>query len=147
MAVGVGVAVGVKVGVTTGVEDGVGVGVAVDVAVGVGVGVGIGVSVGVGVKVGVGVGVRVGVGVAVGAGVGVVDKHDSLPIVMNDPGEFWLLYSAVIQAADRAVLQIRTSSTSPLNRKSPYLDPIAALEIEIEEGLALLGPAISEPFL
>jgi len=155
VAVGVGVAVGVKVGVTTGVEDGVGVGVAVDVAVGVGVGVGIGVSVGVGVKVGVGVGVgvkvgvgvRVGVGVAVGAGVGVVDKHDSLPIVMNDPGEFWLLYSAVIQAADRAVLQIRTSSTSPLNRKSPYLDPIAALEIEIEEGLALLGPAISEPFL
>jgi len=145
VAVGVGVAVGVKVGVTTGVEDGVGVGVAVDVAVGVGVGVKVGVGVGVGVKVGVGV--RVGVGVAVGAGVGVVDKHDSLPIVMNDPGEFWLLYSAVIQAADRAVLQIRTSSTSPLNRKSPYLDPIAALEIEIEEGLALLGPAISEPFL
>jgi hypothetical protein len=34
------------------------------------------------------VGVGVAVGVAVGVGVGVVDGHDSLPIVMNVPGEF-----------------------------------------------------------
>jgi len=142
VGVAVGVPVGVEVGVSAGVEDGVGVDVAVEVAVGVGVGVAVAVAVGVGVDVEVGVGV-----IGAGVGVGVAEGHDSLPIVMNEPGEFWLLYSVVIQAAERAVLQIRTSSTSPLNRKSPYLDPIAALEIEIEEGLALLGPAISEPFL
>ena len=43
---------------------------------------------GVGVAVGVGVGVGVADGVAVGVGVGVADGHDSLPIVMNLPGEF-----------------------------------------------------------
>jgi hypothetical protein len=48
-----------------------------------------------------GVGVGVAIGVAVGVGVGVVDEHDSLPMVINVPGELWLLYSVVIQAALR----------------------------------------------
>src|SRR5207244_5858885 len=100
---------------------GVGVGVAVGVGVPVGVGVGgggVGVDVGVGVAVGVGgggVGVAVAIGVAVGVGVGVVVVQLSLPMVINVAGEFWLLYSVVIQAAERAVDAIRTSSMSPLH--------------------------------
>ena len=78
----------------------VGVGLAVGVAVGVGGGrVGVGVKVAVGVAVAVAVGV--GVGLAVGVGVGVWVPQFSLPMVINVPGELWLLYSAVIQAALR----------------------------------------------
>src|SRR5437762_13529500 len=52
---------------------------------------------------GVGEGVGVGVGVAVGVGVGegVAVAQLSLPMVINVPGELWLLYSVVIQVALR----------------------------------------------
>ena len=92
------------------------------VAVGVGVGgggVGVGVGVGVcggGVGGGVGgggVGVGVTIGVPVGVGVGVVDGHDSLPTVMNVPGELWLLYSVAVQLALRSTVESRTSSSVP----------------------------------
>ena len=66
---------------------------------GVGVGVDVGIGVGVGVGVVVGVGVRLGVGVGVGEGVAVAQL--SLPMVINVPGELWLLYSVVIQVALR----------------------------------------------
>ena len=46
-------------------------------------------------------GVGVGVGVAVGVGVGVGAAQLSLPMVINVPGELWLLYSVVTQAALR----------------------------------------------
>src|SRR6266550_1273859 len=97
---------------------------------------------------GVGVGVRVATGVAVGVSVGVADGHDSLPIVINVPGEFWLLYSVEIQAAERAVAAIRTSSMSPLHgllARAPL--PISASgKLEVV-GVAEVGPATSEPFL
>jgi len=70
----------------------------VDVGVAVGVGVGGG---GVGVGVGVDVGIGVGVGVGVGVGEGVAVAQLSLPMVINVPGELWLLYSVVIQVALR----------------------------------------------
>src|SRR5438094_2945257 len=139
---GVGVAVGVGVGVGVGVTVGVGV------AAGVGVAVGNGVGVGVGVAVGVGVGVGVATGVPVGVGVGVADGQDSLPMVINVPGEFWLLYSVVIQAAERAVADIRTSSMSPLHGLLPRAPlPISASGTLEVVGVAAVGPATSEPFL
>src|SRR6266496_2002884 len=109
-------------------------------------GLGVGVAVGVGVGAGVGVGVTVGV--AVGVGVGVADGHDSPPMVINVPGEFWLLYSVKIQPAERAVAAIRTSSISPLHGllvRAPL--PIRASgKLEVD-GVAEVGPATSEPFL
>ena len=92
---------------------GVGVGVAVGVAVGVGVSVGVGVAVGVAVGVGVDVGVAVGVAVGVGVGVGVGLPQLSLPMMINVPGEFWLLYSVVTQLAVRSIVDSRTSSRVP----------------------------------
>ena len=77
------------------------------VAVGVGVGGG---------RVGVGVGVvggGVGVGVAVGVGVGVGVAQLSLPMVINVPGELWLLYSVAVQVALRSIVDTRTSSSVP----------------------------------
>jgi len=107
--------------------------------------VGVGVAVGVG---GGGVGVAVAIGVAVGVGVGVVVVQLSLPMVINVAGEFWLLYSVVIQAAERAVADIRTSSISPLHgllARAPL--PIRASgKLEVD-GVAEVGPATSEPFL
>ena len=50
---------------------------------------------GVGVRTGDGVGVAVGV--AVGLGVGVGAAQFSLPMVINVPGELWLLYSVPTQ--------------------------------------------------
>ena len=149
LPVGVGVGVAVAVGVAVGVGVGVGGG-RVAVGVGVGVAVGITVAVGVAVAVAVGVGVAVGVavGVPVGVGVGVPDGHDSPPIVMNVPGEFWLLYSAVIQAAARFVLEIRTSSMLPLNGEDQEeLAPIVAKELVAVTGDAAVGPASSDPSL
>ena len=113
-------------------------------AVGVGVGAGVGVAVGVGVGVGVGV----AIGVAVGVGVGVADGHDSLPMVINVPGEFWLLYSVKIQAAERAVAAIRTSSMSPVHGLLPRAPlPIRASGTLEVVGVAAVGPATREPFL
>jgi hypothetical protein len=127
------------------------------VAVGVGVGgggVGVGVGVGgggVGVGVGgggVGVGVGVATGVPVGVGVGVVVGQLSLPMVINVPGEFWLLYSVVTQAAERAVAAIRTSSMSPVHGLLPRAPlPIRASDVIEVVGLAAVGPATSAPFL
>src|SRR5215475_7699922 len=93
--------------------EGVPVGVAVAVAVGAAVAVAVAVGVGVGGG-SVAVGVGVGAGVAVAVGVGVPDGHDSVPMVMNVPGLFCFLYSAAIQSVGRFVLEIRSSSTSPL---------------------------------
>jgi len=59
------------------------------------------------------VGVEVGVGLAVGVGVGVADGHDSLPMMMNVPGENWLLYSVVTQLGVRSIVESRTSSSVP----------------------------------
>ena len=81
------------------------------VALGVGVGVGVGVAVGVGVGVGVGLGVDVGV--AVGVGVGVAVAQLSLPMVINVPGELWLLYSVAAQLGLRSIVDSRTSSRVP----------------------------------
>src|SRR5262245_7562588 len=47
--------------------------------------------------------------------------HTFTPIVLSPPmerkvaGELWLAYSAAIQSAERAILEIRTSSIPPLN--------------------------------
>src|SRR6266403_2269433 len=100
-----------------------------------------------GLGVGVAVGVGVGVGVGVTVGVGVADGHDSLPMVINVAGEFWLLYSVEIQAAERAVAAIRTSSMSPLHGLLPRAPlPISASgKLEVV-GVAEVGPATSEPF-
>src|SRR5262249_57140882 len=51
--------------------------------------------------------VGVGVGVAVGVGVGVANGHDSLLMVINVPGELWLLYSVVTQLAGRSMVDSR----------------------------------------
>ena len=67
------------------------------------------VGVGVGVEVGVGVGVSIGVGV----GVGVAVPQLSLPMMINVPGELWLLYSVVTQLALRSIVDSRTSSSVP----------------------------------
>jgi hypothetical protein len=109
--VGVGVDVGVGLGAAVGVEVGVGVGVLVGVAVGVEVGVGVEVAVAVGVEVGVGV--AVGVAVGVGVGVGIELPQLSLPIMINVPGEPWLLYSVVTQLELRSIVDSRTSSSVP----------------------------------
>lgn len=99
----------------------VAVGVGVGVAVLVGVGVNVAVAVAVGVALGVGVGVNVadgvGVGVNVAEGVGVVTGQPvpSVPNVSNVLGALWLLYSVVIQSAERATLETRTSSSEPFN--------------------------------
>jgi hypothetical protein len=53
------------------------------------------------------------VGLAVGVGVGVAGGHDSLPMMMNVPGENWLLYSVVTQLALRSIVESRTSSSVP----------------------------------
>src|SRR6266508_5359811 len=135
-------------GVAVGVGGGVGVAVGVGVGVGVTVGVAVGVGVGVGVAVGAGVGVGVGVAVGLGVGVGVDVAQLSLPIVINVPGELWLLYSVVIQPAERAVAAIRTSSMSPLHGLLPRAPlPITASGVLEVGGLAAVGPATSEPFL
>ena len=78
---------------------------------GVGVGVDVGIGVGVGVGVVVGVGVRLGVGVGVGEGVAVAQL--SLPMVINVPGELWLLYSVATQLGLRSIVDSRTSSSVP----------------------------------
>ena len=79
-----------------------------------GVGVSVGVEVGVAVAVAVAVGVAVGV--AAGLGVGVGAAQLSLPIVINVPGEFWLLYSLAIQPWERTPAATWTSSIAPLYR-------------------------------
>ena len=58
-------------------------------------------------------GVGVEIGVAVGEGVGVGIPQLSLPIVINVPGELWLLYSVVTQPALRSIVDSRTSSSVP----------------------------------
>jgi hypothetical protein len=68
-------------------------------------------------------------------------------MVMNVPGLFWLLYSAVIQPAERLVLEIRTSSISPLKLNAPKAAAIEALGLEEVAGDAATGPAISDPSL
>src|SRR4029453_16019920 len=91
-------------------------------------------------------GVAVGVGVVVGVGLGVPDGHDSLPILLNVPGEFLLLYSAVIQAAERFVLEIRTSSMSPLNvEDQKELAAITALGLAEVVDDAAVGHPSSDP--
>ena len=77
------------------------------------VGVTVGVDVAVAVAVGVAVGVDVAVGVAVGVGVGVGIPQLSLPIVINVPGELWLLYSVATQLGLRSIVDSRTSSSVP----------------------------------
>src|SRR6266545_4987634 len=78
---------------------------------GLGVGVGVGVEVDVGGGGGVGVGVAIGVAVGVGVGVGVAQV--SFPMVINVPGELWLLYSVAVQLALRSIVDSRTSSSVP----------------------------------
>jgi hypothetical protein len=59
------------------------------------------------------VGVGVTIGVAVGVAVGVVVGQLSLPMVINVPGELWLLNSVVIHSGLLNILLRRTSSTTP----------------------------------
>ena len=54
-----------------------------------------------------------GVGIGVGVGVGVAYGHDSLPMVINVPGELWLLYSVATQPVLRSTVETRTSSSVP----------------------------------
>jgi len=117
--VGVAVAVGVGVG-----GGGVGVSVGVEVGVAVAVAVGVAVAVAVGVAVGIAVGVAAGLGVAVGA------AQLSLPMVINVPGEFWLLYSVVIQLWERAPAATWTSSIAPLYRVSPCWPDMSKSAVE-----------------
>src|SRR6266513_5736929 len=113
----------------------VGVGVGVRVAVGVGVGVALGVGVGVGVGVRVAVGVAVGVTVAVGVGVGIPQL--SLLIVINVPGELWLLYSVVIQPWERTPAATWTSSIAPLYRLLPCWPDMSKSAVECIEPVKL----------
>ena len=105
----------------------------VGVAVGVGVGGG-GVGVGVG---GGGVGVGVAIGVEVGVGVGVGAAQLSLPIVIKVPGEFWLLYSVVIQPWERTPAATWTSSVAPLNRLPPCWPDMSKSAVERIEAVKL----------
>jgi len=66
---------------------------------------------------------------------------------MKVPGEFWLLYSVRIQSAPRFVLEIRTSSMSPLKDCMPLNEPIQPPGLAEVAGEADLGPATREPFL
>jgi hypothetical protein len=66
---------------------------------------------------------------------------------MNVPGLFWLLYSAAIQSTERFVLEIRTSSISPLKLNAPKAAAIEALGLDEVAGEAATGPAISVPSL
>jgi hypothetical protein len=91
----------------------------------------------VGVGVGVGLGVSVGVAVGVGVGVGVADEHDSLPIVMNVPGELWLLYSVVIHPWERTPAATWTSSIAPLNRLPPCWPDMSKSAVERIEPVKL----------
>ena len=91
------------------VAVGVGVAVGVDVAVLVDVGVEVAVAVGVGVGVDVEVDVAVGVGVAVGPQK--LEFSSSLPTPKNEAGVFWLLNSVMTQSSERAILEIRISSS------------------------------------
>ena len=68
---------------------------------------------GVDIAVGVGVGVGVAVGVTIGVGVGVPVPQLSLPIVINAPGELWLLNSVATQPVLRSIVESRTSSSVP----------------------------------
>ena len=104
-----------------------------------------GVTVGVDVGVAVGVGVAVAVAVGVGVGVGVCEAQFSLPIVINVPGELWLLYSVVIQLALRSIVETRTSSSVPA-----ALSAFAARDMKYSELLeklpmpeALRAPVVS----
>ena len=81
--------------------------------------------------VGVGVKVRVGVGVAVAYG------HDSLPIVINVAGEFWLLYSVVIQPWERTPAATWTSSVAPLYRALPCWPDMSKSAVERIEAVKL----------
>jgi hypothetical protein len=45
--------------------------------------------------------------------VGVGAAQLSLPMVINVPGEFWLLYSVATQLALRSIVDSRTSSSVP----------------------------------
>jgi len=58
-----------------------------------------------------------------------------------------LLYSAVIQLAERFVLEIRSSSISPSQNNVPSPAPRSALGLDEVVGIAALGPATSDPFL
>ena len=143
MGVGVAVAVGVAVGVRVGVAIAVAVAVGVDVGVGVAVAVAVGVAVAVAVAVGVGVNVAVGVGVGVAVGVWVAQF--SLPMVINVPGELWLLYSVVTQLALRSIVETLTSSSVPA-----ALSAFAARDMKYSELLeklpmpeALRAPVVS----
>jgi hypothetical protein len=68
-------------------------------------------------------------------------------MVMNVSGLFSLLYSVVIQAAERFVLEIRTSSTSPLKLNAPKAAAIEALGFNEVAGAAATGPARGDPSL
>ena len=103
------------------------------------------VGVAVGVAVGVGVGVPVGVDVGVGVGVGVWVAQFSLPMVINVPGELWLLYSVVTQLALRSIVETLTSSSVPA-----ALSAFAARDMKYSELLeklpmpeALRAPVVS----
>jgi hypothetical protein len=58
-----------------------------------------------------------------------------------------LLYSAAIQLAERFVLEIRTSSISPLKVNAPKAAAIEALGLDEVAGEAAVGPASSDPSL
>jgi hypothetical protein len=89
----------------------------------------------VGVDVGVGVGVGVTVGVGVGLGVDAAQL--SLPIVMNVPGERWLLYSVVIQPWERTPAATWTSSIAPLYRLPPCWPDMSKSAVESIEPVKL----------
>jgi hypothetical protein len=58
-----------------------------------------------------------------------------------------LLYSVVIQAAERATVEICTSSMSPFQQKAPKKEPMYATGLDALADDAELGPLISDPFL
>ncbi len=87
------------------------------------------------VDVQVGVEVRVGIGITVG--VGIAYGHDSLPIVINVAGEFWLLYSVVIQPWERTPAATWTSSIAPLNRLPPCWPDMSKSAVERIEAVKL----------
>src|SRR6266480_6927432 len=73
--------------------------------------------------------------VAVGVGVGIPQL--SLPIVINVPGELWLLYSVVIQPWERTPAATWTSSIAPLYRLLPCWPDMSKSAVECIEPVKL----------
>ena len=67
--------------------------------------------------------------------------------MINVPGELWLLYSVKIQLTERATLEMRTSSMSPFQQKTPATEPMVATGLDEAVGDAAVGPASSDPSL